>query len=111
MKQVRNFKRKYDYKQFKYKIIFILGSCLFAAKFCADFFYCMPSSIYSQEDFSFWEFWKIIIVIWILERYIGSVGEGLLRAHISSIFIIIFWINFCVHLTLEYNIVLKCYSE
>ena len=84
IKQNLNFKRKYDYKQFKYKIISSLDCCLFAAKFCVDFFYCMSPSSYSQEDLSFWEFWKIISVTWILERYIERVGEGLLRARISS---------------------------
>ena len=33
-----NFKRKYDCKQFKYKIISSLDCCLFVAKFCVDFF-------------------------------------------------------------------------
>ena len=68
IKQNWDFKRKYDYNQFKYKIISNLDCCLFAAKFCVDFFYCMSSSSYSQKDWSFWEFWKIIIVTWILER-------------------------------------------
>ena len=34
---------------------------------------------------SFWQFWKITNVTWILERYIGRVGEQLLRARISSL--------------------------
>ena len=47
----------------------------------------MSSSNYSQDDLSLWEFWKIIIATLILMRYIGRVGEGLLRAHISSRYI------------------------
>ena len=85
IKQNWNFKRKYDYKQSKYKIISSLDCCLFAAKFCVDFFFfCISSSSYSQDDLSFLEFWKIIIISWILERYIGRVGEGLLCPRISS---------------------------
>ena len=38
IKQNWNFERKYDYKQFKYKIISSLDCCLFAAKFCVDIF-------------------------------------------------------------------------
>ena len=33
---------------------------------------------------AFWQFWKIINLNRILERYNGKVGEGLLRARISS---------------------------
>ena len=51
------------------------------------FFYCIPSSSYSKEDLFFWQFWKIINVTWILERYIGMVHEKLFRARISSLFI------------------------
>ena len=53
IKQNRNFKRNYDDKQFKYKIIFnswvvnICGQIL-----C--FVYCITSSSYSKDDLSFW---------------------------------------------------------
>ena len=47
-------------------------------------FYCISSSSYSKDDLSFWQFWKIINVTQILERYIRRVGEGLLRTRISS---------------------------
>ena len=47
-------------------------------------FYCIPSSSYSKDDLSFWQFWKIINVTRILERHIGRVGMGLLRTRISS---------------------------
>ena len=50
------------------------------------FLYCITSSSYSKEDLSFWQLWKIINVTWILERCIGTVGEGLLRTRISSFY-------------------------
>ena len=56
LKQNWNFKRKYDYKQFKSKIISSLDCCLFAAKFLVAFFFfnCIPSSSYSKEDLTSW---------------------------------------------------------
>ena len=41
IKQNQNFKRKYDDKQFKYKIIFKFGYLIFVAKFCV-FFIAFP---------------------------------------------------------------------
>ena len=43
--------------------------------FCFYFFYCISSSSYSKDDLSFWQFWKIINVARILERYIERVGR------------------------------------
>ena len=73
-----NFKRKHDDQQFPVCFVNIRVQMLF-------FLYCIPSSSDSKGDLSFWQFWKIINVSWILERYIGMVGEGLLRGRISSI--------------------------
>ena len=42
IKQNWNFKRKYDYKQFKYKIISNLD-CLYAAKFSVAYFFVLLS--------------------------------------------------------------------
>ena len=48
------------------------------------FLCCIPFLNYSKGDLSFNNFEKLFAVTWILERYIGRVGEGLLRACISS---------------------------
>ena len=48
------------------------------------FLYYITSSSYSEDDLSYWQLLKIINVTWILEEYIGMVGEGLLRARNSS---------------------------
>ena len=80
VKQNRNFKRKYDNKQFKYKIISSLG-CKYLWPNVV-LFYCIPSSSYSKDDLSFWQFWKIIVTR-VVERCIGRAGEGLLHTRIS----------------------------
>ena len=47
------------------------------------FLYCISFSCHCKDDLSL-TILKIINVTWILERYIGRVGEGLLRTRIIS---------------------------
>ena len=65
IKQNWNFKRKYDYKQFKYKIISSLDCSLFATNSVWIFFYCIHSSSCSKDDLFLWQFWIIISLIYL----------------------------------------------
>ena len=51
-KASRNFKRKFDDKQFRYKTISSLG-CEYSCQNVVFFLYCIPSSSYSEGGFVF----------------------------------------------------------
>ena len=61
IKQSLNFKRKYNDEKFKYKVISSLG-CKYLWPNVVFFLYWFPSSSYSKDDLSFWQFWKLSIL-------------------------------------------------
>ena len=101
IKQNPNFKRKYDdcSLNIKYFPIWVVNMC--GQMLC--FLYCIPSSSYSKDDLSFWQFWKIMILTWIL-------GEGLLHIRISSLYFN--WLSSYLRLKFRFCFIkTKCFGE
>ena len=99
IKKNRNFKRKYDDKQFKYKNNFQFGLLIFVAK-CCIFFIAFPLRVIVRTICLFDNFEKIMNLTRILERYVGRVVEGLLRTRISNNVRTCFWLGLELELDL-----------
>ena len=79
IKQNRNFKPRYDDKQFKCKKNFQFGLLIFVSKYCVFFYSVIVRMICLFDNFE-----KLSIFTWILKRCIGRVPKGLMRTCISS---------------------------